>query len=102
MTMSRVQTAGQALTGLSAGLKPAEETTTFAAFKMLPIDPTRSRRTSSIGGERDYIEPENDILLNGATNCKQAVEYVVDYLKKACEEIGSSHVDFVKDADVVR
>jgi phosphatidylinositol 4-phosphatase len=72
---------------------------TFAAFKMLPIDPTRVRRTSE-GGE--YVEAANDYVMNGATNCREAVDLVVETIRKACADIGVDQDSFITDEDVVR
>ncbi|KAJ7582942.1 SacI homology domain-containing protein [Mycena floridula] len=69
---------------------------TFAAFKMLPIDPTRTRRATSDGGS-DNIETE----LNEASSCKEAVDLLIDTIRRACDDIGSGHKDFVVEKDVV-
>lgn len=101
MAFARARAAAPPATSLldNATSQTANDTS-FAAFKMLPIDPTRS--TSSRGSSIGNAEPVDDILLNGATNCKQAVDYVVDYIRKACEDVGSFHEGFVQEGEIVR
>ncbi|KAF7974824.1 hypothetical protein HWV62_11181 [Athelia sp. TMB] len=72
--------------------------TTFAAFKALPIDPARIRRGSSTSTA--YAEPADD--LTGAASCKEAVDIIVDAIRRACEDIGNVHGDLIIDGDVVR
>ena len=69
--------------------------TTFAAFKALPVDPTRTRPGSDTG----YAEPADD--LTGAATCKEAVDLMVDMIRRACEDFGSTHGNLVTEADVV-
>lgn len=69
--------------------------TTFAAFKALPIDPTRTRRDSG-----SFIEPADE--LSGATNCKQAVDLIVDSIRRAWEDAGVRQCEFVTEEDIVR
>ena len=68
----------------------------FAAFKALPIDPTRSRReTGSI------VEPADE--LSGAKNCKEAVDLMVDSIVNACRDVGGGRrPGFVVEEPVVR
>ncbi len=70
----------------------------FAAFKMLPIDPTRQRRTSSdsYGGPVIGVEEAE-----GAGSCREAVDMIVERMRSACEDSGSVTPDFVKVEDVV-
>lgn len=69
---------------------------TFAAFKALPIDPARGRRENG-----SFYEPADE--LTGATNCKQAVDLMVDAIARACADAGGPHgEDLVRNADVVR
>ena len=68
---------------------------TFAAFKALPIDPARGRRESG-----SFYEPADELA--GATNCKEAVERMVDAIHRACAEAGGAEGAFVKDGEVVR
>jgi len=68
---------------------------TFAAFKALPVDPTRTRR----GTSTDYTEPADD--LTGASSCKEAVHLMVDMIQRACEDLGSVHRNIVTDGDVI-
>lgn len=72
--------------------------TTFAAFKMLPIDPARIRRASSSGG--GYSDAAEE--MSGASTCQEAVALIVDSIRRACEDVGSAHGEFITDADVVR
>jgi hypothetical protein len=69
--------------------------TTYAAFKALPVDPTRIRQGSSTG----YAEPADD--LTGASSCKEAVDLMVGTIRRACEDLGSGQREF-KDGDVVK
>ncbi|KAK0210966.1 SacI homology domain-containing protein [Desarmillaria ectypa] len=62
----------------------------FAAFKMLPIDPTRSR-SQSAGSEEVEI----------AGSCREAVNMVVERIKRACEDVGGVNSGFVREGDVV-
>ncbi|KAK0451086.1 SacI homology domain-containing protein [Armillaria borealis] len=63
---------------------------TSAAFKMLPIDPTRSR-SQSAGSEEVEI----------AGSCREAVNMVVERIKRACEDVGGVESGFVREGDVV-
>ncbi|KAF5386792.1 hypothetical protein D9615_001600 [Tricholomella constricta] len=74
--------------------------TTFAAFKVLPIDPARIRRESSTGGNFEYTEAADE--LSGASNCREAADLIVDGIRRACEDIGGAHGEFVTSEDVVR
>lgn len=67
---------------------------TFAAFKSLPIDPARSRRENG-----SFVEPADE--LTGATNCKEAVDFMVEAIRKACVDVGNDE-DLVKEEAVVR
>ncbi|KAG5645593.1 hypothetical protein DXG03_005731 [Asterophora parasitica] len=73
--------------------------TTFAAFKVLLIDPARIRRGSSIGGNFDYTEAADE--LSGASNCKEAADLIVDSIRSACKDIGGAHGEFITNEDVV-
>ncbi|KAG6856457.1 hypothetical protein H0H87_004317 [Tephrocybe sp. NHM501043] len=74
--------------------------TTFAAFKVLPIDPARIRRASSFGADAEYSNTSNE--LGGASNCKEAADLIVGSIQRACEDIGSAQGQFVTEEDVVR
>lgn len=74
--------------------------TTFAAFKVLPIDPARIRRASSTGGNVEYTEAADE--LSGASNCQEAVDLITDSIRKACEDVGGVDGNFVTSEDVVR
>ncbi|KAK0239924.1 SacI homology domain-containing protein [Armillaria nabsnona] len=63
---------------------------TFAAFKMLPIDPTRSRSQSASSEEVEI-----------AGSCREAVNMVVERIKRACEDVGGVDSGFVREGDVV-
>lgn len=83
----------------NAALATSSETT-FAAFKVLPIDPARMRRGSSTGGNVEYTEAADE--LSGASSCQEAVGLIVDCIRKAREDIGGAHDKFVRFEDVVR
>ncbi|TFY55822.1 hypothetical protein EVG20_g9178 [Dentipellis fragilis] len=70
--------------------------TSFAAFKALPIDPARTRRGSTFA---ESAEPADDLA--GAGTCQEAVELMVDAIRRACEDVGNVRVGFVKDEDIV-
>lgn len=78
----------------SAAPPPDSGETSFAAFKMLPIDPARSWRGSR------FAEPADE--LTGAANCREAVDVVTEAIRKACEDVGAVGEGFVKEEDVVR
>ncbi|KAG7448009.1 uncharacterized protein BT62DRAFT_890388 [Guyanagaster necrorhizus] len=63
---------------------------TFAAFKMLPIDPTRSR-SQSAGSEE----------VERAGNCREAVDMMVERIKRACEDVSGVDDGFLRERDVV-
>lgn len=71
----------------------------FAAFKVLPIDPARSRREMS-GASEQYVEISDE--MQGASSCREAVDLIVDRICGACEEIGGGQGRFVSEDDVVR
>lgn len=75
------------------------ERTAFAAFKVLPIDPTRIRRASSSASGL-YADASDE--LNGASSCREAVDSIVDSIYRGCEDAGSTHSNFVTSEDVVR
>ncbi|TFK42309.1 SacI homology domain-containing protein [Crucibulum laeve] len=71
----------------------------FAAFKVLPIDPARIRRASSTNSGM-YADASDE--LSGAGSCREAVDLIVDSIYRACEDAGSAQgADFVKKEDVV-
>lgn len=71
-----------------------ESDTTFAAFKALPLDPTRTRRDSG-----SYIEPADELA--GAANCKDAVDIIVDAIRQACQDAGGAHGELMAEEDIV-
>ncbi|KAJ7449948.1 SacI homology domain-containing protein [Mycena latifolia] len=83
----------------------ADTRTSFAAFKVLPIDPARTRRASSMGGSGAYVDSAEE--LSGAGSCREAVDLMVDSIRRACEEIGNdgrvgeSGAGLVAEEDVV-
>jgi len=70
---------------------------TFAAFKVLPIDPARMRASS--GGGSTYAEAADE--LSGASSCQEAVNLIVNSIWRACEDVGATDGGFVTDEDVV-
>ncbi|KIJ17485.1 inositol-polyphosphate 5-phosphatase [Paxillus involutus ATCC 200175] len=70
--------------------------TSFAAFKVLPVDPARVRSESTTG----YAEPADDLA--GATTCKEAVDLIADAIKRACHDMGgASDGNFIFEEDIV-
>ncbi|KAG5352348.1 hypothetical protein C0989_002730 [Termitomyces sp. Mn162] len=82
----------------NATLSPGSHTT-FGSFKVLPIDPARTRRESSFGSSVDYIDAADE--LSSASNCQEAAEMIVDNIRRACEDIGGAQGEFVKEEDVL-
>jgi phosphatidylinositol 4-phosphatase len=71
--------------------------TTFAAFKVLPIDPARRQETDggyTIAGRTDELA--------AASTCRELVDLMTYAIKHACDDVGSTHGEFVTEADVVR
>lgn len=60
---------------------------TFAAFKVLSVDPARVRRSSSTG-DGLYAEASDEMSL--ATTCKEAVDLIAESIERACKEEGGS------------
>ncbi|TFK30155.1 hypothetical protein FA15DRAFT_726049 [Coprinopsis marcescibilis] len=84
-------TAAAAVDG--APLSPAMDRS-FAAFKVLPIDPARTRRTGSA-----YSEMSDEMQ---ASTCKEAAELIVETVQRACEDVGSGGGQgFVSTEDIV-
>jgi phosphatidylinositol 4-phosphatase len=73
--------------------EPSE--TTFAAFKALPIDPTRRQRSTGT-----YTEEADELA--GAANSQEAVNAMVESIQRACTDVGNVRDDLVKDEDVIR
>ncbi|KAF8212087.1 SacI homology domain-containing protein [Mycena galopus ATCC 62051] len=87
-SLGRKNTAAGALSArLLSVVGGATETTSFAAFKVLPIDPARTRRTSSFGGTQTYVDSAEE--LSGAGSCREVVDLMVDSIRRACEEMGN-------------
>jgi len=70
------------------------EARSFAAFKALPIDPARARRTTG-----SFEDTADD--LSWAKTCKEAVDMIVDSISQACGDSGAREEGFVKEGDVV-
>ncbi|KIM48704.1 hypothetical protein M413DRAFT_21047 [Hebeloma cylindrosporum] len=70
----------------------------FAAFKVLPVDPARARRTSSVVSEA-YSAVSDE--MTGAATCREAVDLVVERIQKACDDVGGGQGAFIKEEDVV-
>lgn len=77
---------------------PPPPETSFAAFKVLPVDPARIQRSSSA-----YSEVSDEMM--GAGTCREAGEMIVGTLTRACEDAGSApggrNEGFVVDKDIV-
>ena len=71
----------------------------FAAFKVLPVDPTGTRREMSAVGDQ-YVELSDE--MQRASSCREAVDLIVDKIQEACEDMGGGHGRFVTEEDVVR
>lgn len=74
-------------------------TQNFAAFKVLPIDPTRTRREASAVGDQ-YVELSDE--MQRASSCREAADLIVDKIRDACEDMGGGKGRFVIEKDVVR
>jgi hypothetical protein len=100
-TRSLTRTKDPALSNIltNAALAAGAETS-FAAFKVLPIDPARIRRASSSGGDGAYAEAADE--LSGASSCQEAVDMIVESIQRAYEDIGGADGVFVTNEDVVR
>lgn len=90
---------GTGLTGTGAVLPPSlAGEKTFAAFKMLPINPGRVRRGSTGSEGGGGMDDE----LGAARSCREAVDLVVGKIVAACEDVGGGGAEFVTEEDVVR
>ena len=100
---NRRRTSRSAVPGLSNVLASSSFSSTgtqnFAAFKVLPIDPTRTRREMS-GVSDQYVELSDE--MQRASSCREAVGLIVDKIQDACEDMGGGHGKFVTEEDVVR
>ncbi|KAF7294817.1 hypothetical protein MIND_01019600 [Mycena indigotica] len=67
------------------GGDPGNARTAYAAFKVLPIDPARTRRASSSAG--GYVDSAEE--LSGAGSCREAADLIVDAIRRACEDLGN-------------
>ncbi|KAJ7172335.1 SacI homology domain-containing protein [Mycena filopes] len=105
-TLGRTGTAAGSLSARLLSASVTGETgstlTSFAAFKVLPIDPARARRASSVGsGGMGYVDSAEE--LSGAGNCREAVGLMVDSIRRACEDLGNDGgvAGLVAEEDVV-
>ncbi|KAF7778523.1 hypothetical protein Agabi119p4_2868 [Agaricus bisporus var. burnettii] len=72
--------------------------TTFAAFKVLPIEPARFRQgTGTTSGP--YSETSEEIA--GASSCREIVDRIVESIGHACENVGGGGDRFIIDEDVI-
>ncbi|KAH9001323.1 SacI homology domain-containing protein [Lactarius akahatsu] len=79
----------------------AAGTTSFAAFKALPIDPARTRRGDD---GSTFVEPADaPEEFAGASTCREAVDHMVDCIVRACADAtgGGDSVSIVRQEDIV-
>ncbi|KAJ6547710.1 SacI homology domain-containing protein [Mycena capillaripes] len=86
-TLGRRGTTAGALSARLLSTSANDTETSFAAFKVLPIDPARTRRASSFGGTAAYVDSAEE--LSGAGSCREAVDLMVDSIRRACEDMGN-------------
>ncbi|KAJ7046939.1 SacI homology domain-containing protein [Mycena alexandri] len=105
-TLGRTGTAAGSLSARLLSASVTGETgstlTSFAAFKVLPIDPARTRRASSVGGGgAGYVDSAEE--LSGAGSCREAVGLMAESIRRACEEMGNDGgvAGLVAEEDVV-
>lgn len=79
----------------NASVKSNHNPLSFVAFKALPIDPARSRR-----GTGSFDEYADDLA--GATTCKEAVDVIVDAIRRAREDVGDADGLSIMESDIVR
>ncbi|KIJ26452.1 hypothetical protein M422DRAFT_272497 [Sphaerobolus stellatus SS14] len=76
----------------------ADDKTVVAAFKALPVEKEKNR-----GGrdrQTDESRPDDDAMAD-ARNCQEAVDVMVEMIRKACEDVGSAGEGFVMEQDIV-
>ena len=66
----------------------------FAAFKALPVDPARVRRSSSTG-QGVYAEASDEVTI--ATTCREAVDLIVESIEEACKAVGGKATVMYED-----
>ena len=94
--LSRNATAlSKILSDFSATATSSEST--FAAFKVLPIDTARRQETSSGSVVVEHAED-----MAAASTCKEMSDIMVAAIRRACEDVGGGQGQFVLEADVVR
>lgn len=71
----------------------------FAAFKVLPVDPSRGRRQGSSMSD-GYADLSDE--MQGASTCKEAVDLIVERIYNACHDVGGTQGDFISEEDIVR
>ncbi|KAI9466155.1 SacI homology domain-containing protein [Lactarius psammicola] len=81
---------------------PGAGTTSFAAFKALPIDPARTHRGDD-GSTFVFVEPAAaPDEFAGASTCREAVDHMVDSIVRACADASDSDsVPVVRQKDIV-
>jgi len=93
---NRRRSSRSTMPGLSNVLASSSlSTTNFAAFKVLPIDPTGTRREMSAVSDQ-YVELSDE--MQRASSCREAVDLIVGKIQDACE---GGHGKFVTEEDVV-
>ena len=93
-----------ALTSVAGDTVAAAAAMSFAAFKALPIDPARTRRDGSggSGSGGTIVEPAAPPDEFAGT-CREAVDYMVDCIVRACRDAGDGDcVPVVRQEDIVR
>jgi hypothetical protein len=70
----------------------------FAAFKVLPVDPSRGRRQGSSMSD-GYADLSDE--MQGASTCKEAVDLIVERIYDACRDVGGAQGDFISEEDIV-
>ena len=86
------------LAGSSSLSSTGVGTQNFAAFKVLPIDPTRTRRETGAVSDQ-YVELSDE--MQRASSCREAADLIVDKIRDACQCDGRKG-RFVIEEDVVR
>lgn len=79
----------------NASVKSNRNLLSFVALKALLIDPVRSRR-----GTGSFDEYADDLA--GATTFKEAVNVIVDAIRRALEDLGNADGLSIMESDIVR
>ena len=80
---------------MSSTVLDTQDTETEVAFKALPVDPARQRRTT--GSFEDDVDE-----LSSAGNCKEATLRIVNAIVEACKNAGVTTEELLKEGDIVR